>query len=199
VRTGLRGWWAAAASLSFLLAACAGIPRGSQISSVDPAAVTSFELSGRINVRVEKDAYPGRVRWQHTEHTDELWFYTPVGTTVAHLRQDETGALLVNSDGHEYRAATLRELTNEILGWDLPLDALPFWVRGVEWPEAAKPTEEFDDRGQLKNLNQAGWQITYLDWAPADVKGLPSKLDLQGERLRLRLLIEHWKVNSDVQ
>jgi outer membrane lipoprotein LolB len=198
VRSGPRAWWAAA-SLSFLLAACAGIPRGGQISSVNPAVVTSFELSGRINVRVEKDAYPGRVRWQHTARTDELWFYSPLGTTVAHLRQDETGARLVNSDGHEYRAANLRELTNQILGWDLPLEALPFWVRGVEWPEAAKPTEAFDDRGQLKSLNQAGWEVTYLDWAPAGVKGLPSKLDLQGEHLRMRLLIEKWQVSTDVQ
>jgi len=198
VRTGLRAWWAAA-SLSFLLVACAGIPRGGQISSVNPTAVTSFELRGRINVRVEKDAYPGRVRWQHTARTDELWFYSPIGTTVAHLRQDETGALLVSSDGREYRAATLRKLTNQILGWDLPLEALPFWVRGVEWPEASKPTEAFDDRGQLKSLNQAGWEVAYLDWAPAGVKGLPSKLDLQGERLRMRLLIEQWKVSTDAQ
>jgi outer membrane lipoprotein LolB len=198
VRAGLRAWWAAA-SLSFLLTACAGVPRGGQISSVDPTAVTSFELSGRINVRVEKDAYPGRVRWQHTAHSDELWFYTPLGSAVAHLRQDETGALLVNSDGQEYRAATLRKLTNQVLGWDLPLEALPFWVRGVEWPEAAKPTEEFDDRGQLKKMNQAGWEVVYLDWAPAGVKGLPSKLDLQGERLRMRLLVEQWKVSTNVE
>ena len=198
MRSGLRAW-SAAASLSFLLAACAGIPRSGQISSVNPTAVTSFELSGRINVRVEKDAYPGRVRWQHTLRTDELWFYSPLGTTVAHLRRDETGALLVNSDGQEYRAATLRKLTNQILGWDLPLDALPFWVRGLEWPEAAKPTEEYDDRGQLKRLDQAGWEVSYLDWAPAGVKGLPSKLDLQGERLRMRLLIEQWKVSTDVE
>ena len=198
MRTGLRAWWAAA-SLSFLLVACAGIPRGGQISSVNPTAVTSFELRGRINVRVEKDAYPGRVRWQHTARTDELWFYSPIGTTVAHLRQDETGALLVSSDGREYRAATLRKLTNQILGWDLPLEALPFWVRGVEWPEASKPTEAFDDRGQLKSLNQAGWEVAYLDWAPAGVKGLPSKLDLQGERLRMRLLIEQWTVSTDAE
>lgn len=194
-----RTCWAAAAFLSLLVAACAGVPRGGGIVSVEPAAVTRFQLDGRINLRVQKEAYPGRVRWQHTPTSDELWFYSPLGSTVAHLRKDESGALLVTSEGREYRAADLRKLANEVLGWDLPIEALPFWVRGVEWPASAAPEEQFDEQGRLKRLTQAGWQVAYLDWAPASVKGLPSKLDLQGERLRMRLVVERWQVNTDVE
>ena len=60
------------------------------------------------------------------------------------------------------------------------MGGLPYWVRGLEWPGAATETGNFDEQGRLKQLSQAGWQVSYLDWAPAGVAGLPSKLDLQG-------------------
>ncbi len=83
-----------------------------------------------------------------------------------------------------------------MLGWDLPLEGLPYWVRGLAWPGAATKDQSFDDQGRLKQLSQAGWEVSYLDWAPAGVAGLPSKLDLQGQRLRMRLLVEKWSVTG---
>ena len=185
---------AVAALLAAIVSACAVIPR--EVPQVDPATVSSFELEGRISLRVPKESFPGRVRWQHAPAADELWFYSPVGSTVAHLSRDAQGARLVTSDGSEYQAADLRQLAFDVLGWDLPLDGLPYWVRGVSWPQSGKPVEERDGLGQLKLLQQAGWRVAYLDWSPAGVRGLPSKLDLQGERLRIRLVVERWSVDA---
>jgi len=179
-----------------LLSSCAALQRPAPAPAVDPASIEAFQLDGRINLRVQKQGYPGRVRWQHSATVDELWFYSPLGSTVAQLRQDPSGAVLITSDGREHRAPDLQQLAFEVLGWDLPLGGLPYWVRGLAWPEAAKEEETFDDQGRLKQLSQAGWEVSYLDWAPAGVTGLPSKLDLQGERLRMRLLVEKWSVSG---
>lgn len=184
------GW--AAALLALVLGACAVVPGG--VPSVDPTTVSAFQLDGRFQLKVQKEGYPGRVRWQHSENADELWFYSPVGASVARLRQDESGALLVTADGEEYRAADLRQLALDVLGWDLPLDGLPYWVRGLSWPAGPPAHEEVDSDGRLEQLSQGGWRVSYLDWTPAGVAGLPSKLDLQGERLRMRLVVERWSV-----
>jgi outer membrane lipoprotein LolB len=187
-------WVAVLAAL--LLSSCAALQRPGPAPTVDPASVKAFQLDGRINLRVQKEGYPGRVRWQHSPNTDELWFYSPLGSTVAQLRQDASGAVLITSDGREHRAGDLQQLAFQVLGWDLPLDSLPYWVRGLAWPGAVTQGESFDDQGRLKQLSQAGWEVSYLDWAPAGVAGLPSKLDLKGERLRMRLLIEKWSVSG---
>ena len=187
-------WVAVLAGL--LLSACAALQRPAPAPAVDPAKVQAFQLDGRINLRVQKEGYPGRVRWQHSAKADELWFYSPLGSTVAQLRQDTSGAVLITSDGREHRARDLQQLALDVLGWDLPLGGLPYWVRGLAWPEVAKEEESFDDQGRLKLLSQAGWEVSYLDWAPAGVAGLPSKLDVQGERLRMRLLVEKWSVSG---
>jgi len=177
-----------------LLSACAAVPRAPV--AADPAQVSAFDLTGRINVRVENKGYPGRIRWQHAPGTDEVWVYSPVGSTVARMRQDASGALLVTSDGKEYKANDMKLLAREVLGWNLPIDGLQYWVRGLPWPSLDRAREEHDADGRLKSLSQGGWEVAYLDWSPAGVSGLPSKLDVAGEGLRLRLLIEKWKVED---
>jgi outer membrane lipoprotein LolB len=111
------------------------------------------------------------------------------------MRQDADGALLITAEGEEHRARNLRELAFRILGWDLPLDSLPYWVRGLELP-GAPAEQERDAAGRLRLLRQNGWEVAYLDWTPAGVRGLPSKLDIQGERLRLRLVVEAWRIDA---
>jgi outer membrane lipoprotein LolB len=115
-----------------------------------------------------------------------------LGSAVARLRQDDSGALLVTSEGREYRAADLRQLAFDVLGWDLPLQQLPFWVRGLPGPGEAE--RDVDNQGRPALIRQNGWQVAYLAWTPAGVTGLPSKLDLKGARLRMRLAVENWKV-----
>jgi outer membrane lipoprotein LolB len=181
-----------AALLAVALAACSSLPRGSAGQALTAAQLESFQLSGRVNLRVEKEAFPGRVRWSHAPSRDELWFYSPVGSAVAHLVQDEQGALLVDSKGKEYRAEDARGLAADVLGWDLPLAGLPYWVRGLPWPAAEAAKEQRDAQGRLSQLEQAGWTVSYLAWAGNGAQSLPAKLDLQGERMRLRLLIERW-------
>lgn len=181
-----------AALICFQLSGCAALRGLRPARSVEPSRVAAFELDGRINLRLPKEAFPGRVRWQHWPDADELWFYSPLGSAVARLRQDAAGALLVTAEGREYRAGDLRQLAYDVLGWDLPLEQLPYWVRGLPGPGEVEHDE--DSEGRPKTIRQAGWQVSYLDWTPAGVKGLPSKLDVQGQRLRMRLAVEAWKV-----
>jgi outer membrane lipoprotein LolB len=185
---------AVAALTAALVSACAIVPR--ELPRVDPAELTAFGLEGRINLRVPKESFPGRVRWEHAPATDEIWFYSPIGSTVAYLIRDVRGARLTTAEGREYQADDLRQLAWEVLGWDLPLQGLPYWVRGLPWPQGEPGIEERDAQGRLKRLDQAGWRMSYLDWAPAGLRGLPSRMDLEGERLRIRLVVERWSVNG---
>ena len=177
-----------------LLASCSTLPKHAPVVEVQGQDVARFELGGRISLRVQDENFPGRVRWQHDAALDELWFYTPIGTTVAHLRQDDSGATLVTSEGREYRAGAIRELASDILGWDLPIEALPYWVRGLPAPDGEEPQVRRDDHGRIDRLVQAGWRVSYLAWDASGVKGLPTKLDVSGPRLRMRLIIDQWQL-----
>ena len=190
-------YWALSLLCGLLLSACA-TPSRTPVA-VQPQLVKAFDLTGRVNVRVESKGYPGRIHWQHSPESDELWLYSPVGSGVARMRQDASGAVLIASDGKEYRAQDLKLLTRKVLGWDLPLDGLQYWVRGLPWPALETVEEQHDADGRPKLLKQGAWQIAYLDWTPVGASGLPSKLDLSGVGLRVRLVVENWKVDVPVK
>jgi outer membrane biogenesis lipoprotein LolB len=69
-------------------------------------------------------------------------------------------------------------------------------VRGLPWPALDRVEREDDASGRPKQIQQGVWKVTYLDWEPAGATGLPSKLDLAGEGLRMRLVVDQWKVNA---
>ena len=179
---------------ALFISACATTPRSSV--SVRPGEVEAFELNGRVNVRTEQSAYPGRIRWQHAPERDEVWLYSPLGAAIAHMEQNDKGAMLATSDGKQYQAAHVTDLSRKVLGYELPLDALQYWVRGLPWPALDRVERTDDADGRPQQITQGGWKITYLDWNAAGAKGLPSKLDVAGEGLRMRLVVEEWKVNG---
>jgi outer membrane lipoprotein LolB len=183
------------ALLAVALAACTSLPRGPGGQALTPDQLEAFQLAGSIGLRVQKESFPGRVRWTHEAARDELWFYSPVGTTVAHLVQTPDGALLVNSKGEEFRAASLESLAADVLGWDLPLQGLPYWVRGVPWPAGSDEARiQRDERGRIVSLQQAGWTVTYLAWFGDAANALPARIDVVGERLSLRLAVQRWEL-----
>lgn len=194
-RPATAGQLAALAAVA-VLGACAAIPRTAPVPLPPAAQLESFHLDGRITLQVGKERFPGSVRWGHAPQRDELWFYSPVGSAVAHLVQDDGGALLVNAKGEAHRASDLRSLAYDVLGWDLPLEGLPYWVRGLTWPAAPVDDAQRDAQGRLTRLEQAGWKVSYMAWKTGAADALPAKLDVQGQRLRLRLLIERWTAGN---
>ena len=179
----MRSLCAAAATL--LLAACAAP------GFLVPAADAEFELTGRIAVRYRDDAGSGNIAWRHGARSDELLLTTPLGQGMARIVRVGDVVTLTTQDGRELRAADAEALTEQALGFRLPLAGLAAWVRGRAEPKpAAEPTRERrDTEGRLAELEQSGWRIQYLEYAAA----LPSRMTLNYPGLELRLAISEWK------
>ena len=179
----MRSLFAAAALL--LLAACA--TPGYQI----PAANLEFELSGRIAVRYRDDAGSGNIAWRHGAHADEMLLTTPMGQGIARIVRSGDEVVLTAQDGREFKAADAESLTEQVLGFRVPLLGLADWVRGRPAPgPAPAPTQQRSDAsGKLAELEQAGWRIEYLEYQG----NLPSRLRLSFPGVELRLAISEWK------
>ena len=174
-----------AAAATLLLAACA------TPEFLFPAADVQFELAGRIAVRYRDDAGSGGVAWRHGARTDELLLTSPLGQGIARIVRTGDEVVLTTQDGREFRAADAEALTDQVLGFRLPLLGLADWVRGRAASQPApRPTaERRDAAGRLAELEQSGWMIRYLEYADA----LPSRLTLTYPGLELRLAISEWK------
>jgi outer membrane lipoprotein LolB len=177
----VRGLCAAAAIA--LLAACAGP------GFVLPAAEPEFELYGRIAVSYRHDAGSGNIAWRHSVRSDEMLLTTPFGQGIARLARAGGEVTLTTQDGREFRAADAESLTEQVLGFRVPMEGLADWVRGRPAPAPAPTLRRADAAGRLAELEQAGWRIEYQAYEGM----LPSRLRLNFPGVELRLAISEWR------
>ena len=166
-----------------LLGACASLP-----PPVPRAG--EFAVVGRVAVRYGDEAASGRVAWRHSDADDDLVISTPLGQGIAEITRREGVYTLVAADRQRFTASDPERLTEQALGYALPLDGLPDWLRGRAQPGV--PAEARYDGKQLAELRQQGWTIEYL--AYEDDGRLPRRLRLTRGALDIRLAIEEWQV-----
>lgn len=183
----MKGWWLGAV---LILAGCATGTAPSVTQRVaQPDA--SFALNGRVAIRHEDRQSSAALRWEHRDEVDDILLMGPLGKTVAHIHRDGQQIVLDTQDRHE-TAADAEALTHRLLGWELPLSGLRYWIQGVAAP-TPEPQMEFNEYGQLSELRQSGWVIRYARFASTDKNALPLRLSLRREHLELLLLIDEWE------
>ena len=167
------------AAAALLLSACA----------TPPVALkeVQFDLAGRLAARYRNEAFTGNLGWRHARDGDELLISTPLGQGVARIVRQGEVVTLTTPDG-EQSAADAESLTEQTLGFRLPLAGLADWVRARPSPDTPAHTEYGAD-GKLAKLQQSGWSIEYQEYAGA----LPSRMRLTYPGLELRLAISEWK------
>jgi len=161
-------------------------------TQVVPAA--DFNLLGRISIQNRNERFSGSFRWQHLAISDEILLFTPLGQAVAEITKDQEGVRLITSKLEAFYAANVESLTEEILGWRLPLSGLQYWIQGTHSPVTAAE-KDLDDKNQVIAIRQDGWKIQFNSYAPAQSNQipLPRTLDLVFENLRIRLVVDDWK------
>lgn len=176
-----------------LLAGCVGAPPAFQ-PVVRPAGAEQkpFVLSGRIAIKHDGDSSSANIRWTHRAEDDDIWLLTPFGQAVAHIHRNAREVILDTADKH-YTAQDTEELTQQVLGWHLPLEGLRYWVLGLPAPES-KASIEHDANGQMGIMQQDGWQIHYTRYAAQTPDSLPLRISLQREGMGLQLLIDEWEI-----
>jgi outer membrane lipoprotein LolB len=137
---------------------CACLVLLSACSTLRPDSADSPWTSGRLWVRVaaspERSAQSLSADFELRAAGDagELRLTGPLGARLATAQWAPGQALLLTPAGTQ-RFQGLEDLSRQALGENLPLAALPDWLKGRPWPQAASVN---NDAG----FEQLGWQIS---------------------------------------
>ncbi len=153
--------------------------------------IERFNLSGRVGIQHEQEGYSGSLKWQHGLASDDLLILNPLGQGIARITKDATGISLTTAQGETFRAPDAERLTQQVLGWPLPLDGLQYWVLGL--PSPAAPYEIEKNERHITRIKQQGWQIEYLSFKSETGNLLPAKMVLQQGALEIKLIIDKWE------
>jgi len=172
--------FAPAFALAALLGACASLPEAGR------PLPGGFELSGRVAVRHGKDAASGKIFWRHSDDSDELLITSALGQGIARISRVRDRFRLVTGDNREYRAADAESLTEQALGWRLPLDGLSDWVQSRASP--GRPAEIRGEQDNGLEIRQDGWQVAYEEFRG----GKPFRMRLKREDLEIVFVVDQW-------
>lgn len=185
-------------ALLLALAGCAA-PQQRHDSVMPPEArvteVSSFELTGRIGVQHDGNGFSGALRWQHHGAQDDILISSPLGQGVAKIEQSAAGVVITTADQRSRSAPDAESLSEEVLGWRLPLQGLRYWVTGHPAPFGAAHSERGED-GLLTRLQQDTWQIDYLDYKTVQGHKLPGRIFMSSGNLGVKLLIDSWVIEE---
>lgn len=133
-----------------------------------------------------------RFDWRHEPPRDEIAVSSPLGQTIAELSGDAAAGRVDvrTADGRQLTAADWMALTEQTLGFPLPVTGLAAWIRG-EPRRGAAYTIESDRMGRVTLLRQDGWEVVY-DYADASAR-VPNRLRAGYPDLELRVVIDQWR------
>ena len=163
------------------LAGCATSTANLSTASVGDYRDT-IDLSGKLSVNYQKDgrqeSITGNFNWEQRPEAIDVALMSPLGQTVATINVTPTAATLVQG-GQERTASDIDSLTQETLGWPLPVSGLRDWLQGYA----------LDAQGQRFRASPAnnsvttkdGWRLRFVEWQDASAPQPVPRL-IQAER-----------------
>ncbi len=159
-------------------------------------ALQTWTAQGKLALRSERGAESASFDWHQQGAGTRVQLQGPLGVNATTLVSD--GRQLEIRQGDEQTRWDLSEpdrIARET-GWQLPLTALPHWLRGVPAPQLAVEGMQLEQQ-RLRTLRQGGWEIRYDEYAGFGSYTLPTRLEIQRGDTSARVIIRSWRPGSD--
>ena len=165
-----------------------------QTTVLSPASLSSWELSGALAARNKKRGWTAVLNWlQQGPNQYQIRLMGPLGGGSVIVEQH--GSLVTFRDGSKKVSSNnADELLQKKTGVRLPVKNLYYWIRGLPALGAIQSVHR-DAHHYLTSFSQAGYTISYTAYTSESGINLPSKIQLQGHGVLIKLVIKHWNIS----
>ena len=197
-----------------MLSACGTLatrqaPPQELVFAEEPAAETAriavldtlpdWSFQGRVAISKGRNGGNGRIDWQQQSGAYQVSLAAPV-TRQSWQLSGGAGQMvrLDGLDGGPRSGVDAGQLLLQATGWDIPVEQLAAWVRGMPAADVQAAKRGYDAEGRPRVLQQGGWRIDYLDWYPQDGErpSLPRRIEAVNGDAKVRLIVDEWAVGQ---
>lgn len=155
----------------------------------------AWTLQGRAVIKTADRGGNVRVEWQqHDAVSYTVTLSAPVTRQSWRLEVQDGLATVHGLPDGPVSGPDAPKLLLHATGWQLPLDQLPYWLRGEPAPQPSVDAYRYEAAadGRLLELRQAGWTIRLT---PDPDAVLPKRIDaaMEGGDASVRLIIDTWE------
>lgn len=160
-------------------------------------AVDAWTAIGKLALRSESASETAALVWRQAGGETRVRLSGPLGVGASRIYSD--GQVLDIRRGDERRVidiSTPRAIERNT-GWDLPLQALPYWLRGLPAPGTDVESLRVDPAtGLVQQLRQRGWRVDYGDYQRFHDLSLPTRVSMEKGETRARVVIREWQCGA---
>ena len=172
-----------AAALAATLAGCA-TPTPSPATAAVGAYRDSIDLTGSLSVSYQKhdgqpDRINGRYTWTQRPGRVDVSLVGPLNQTVAEISVTPDSATLTQANRPPQSARDIDALTQQALGWPLPVAGLRDWLQGYATDAQGKRIAASPANNNV--YTRDGWRLRFVDWQPG-AHGAPMPKRINAER-----------------
>ncbi|MDF1645200.1 MAG: lipoprotein insertase outer membrane protein LolB [Pseudomonadales bacterium] len=191
---------------TLMLGACSSIPDAGRITDKNSAnwqrhfnhvfEINSWYARSKIAVKTVDQGFSGHLSWQQNPDSYEIDFVGPMGIGLMKISGNPQTTSLMIPDKPLFSGASPEQLLQNHTGYQLPVSQLYFWARGIPNPKLAFEIQ-LNPSGQLKRLQQLGWNIEYLNYHRYQHVMLPGKIVIKKGAIKIKLVRLDWQaINS---
>jgi outer membrane lipoprotein LolB len=178
--------------LLVLLSACAELPeRGASEYQLGQMLYlqkqSQWSFMGRLALVGEKDSLSASIRWKHDEFLDEIELAGPLDQGRMKISVKPEEVIIDDGDKVAFYAGSADDVVAGLLGVDMPVTALRFWVLGVYDPDLG-----YVD--QSAGFYQGKWSVKYSELQKVDGRTLPKKMTAESDKARIKLIVDEWNL-----
>ena len=193
----VRSCGAVTLALLLVLAGCASAPQQpvpppdwqAHVSAITTQRI--WQLNGKIGFRASSGSGSAFMTWQQRNDNYRMVLNGALGLGKMVLNGNRNGVSWSDNQGQSHHHPDPDELVNELWGWQIPVRALPFWVRGIPQPDIAITDLQLLNGAALA-FNQAGWAVRFDAYRDSNGLTLPGRIVLEREGAVLTLLVNRW-------
>lgn len=155
-------------------------------------SIDSWQLKGKLAYRNNADS--GSVWFDWTQHGDnfKIFLSGPLGVGTVQISGSPQAVTLSQPGEADINAHSSSSLTQRLFGWQLPVEQIRYWVRGIPASSSNAVIKTFNTEGLLDYLQEDDWQLTVSRYQTGPHGPLPGKIEGHNDELAFTLLLKAW-------
>jgi|GEM_PF-83214 len=156
------------------------------------ASIDNWQIKGKLAYRNSEDSGSAWFDW--TQHGDNFNIYLsgPFGVGTVQISGNAQAITLSQPGEADISSHSSSALTQRLFGWQLPVEQMRYWVRGIPASSSNSVIKTFNEAGLLNSLQEDDWQLTVSRYQTGPHGQLPGKIKGRSDKLAFTLLLKAW-------
>lgn len=151
-----------------------------------------WQIKGKLGVRSDNGNGSLSVNWQQNDNHYIIYTQAALGQGAATLRGNDATLVITQAGKAPVTSFVPNQLVEETFGWSLPITDLKYWVRGIPNPEQNNARAQYNEAGNLIELQQYGWSLSLSRYRLIKDWALPGRIRATQGNTTLTLIIRDW-------